>query len=445
MHQSFADLVTVAKLVLNGATEPPPPLGAYYGQPPPQGQYPPPGQYPSQQYHQPPPGQYPPPQHGYPQQQPYGQPPQGYGQPPPQGYGHPPHQQSFPPPGPYGQQPLQQYGAPPPQQQFYPPTPPSLGYGPPQSINWDPNPDADGLRKAMKGFGTDEKALIRILSNKDPLQVDAIRIAFHRMHNRDLIKDIKSETSRYFEDGLVALAQGPLLHDVHLLRSALSGPGTKEKVLNDVLLGRSNADMHAIKRKYMEVFQRRLEEDVRGDLSMKTERHFDMVMQATRAEDSAPVDPGATQRDVQTLYDATEGKIGADQIVVCSIMSMRNDNQIRDIAVQYQNKYGRSLEEVFRKEFSGHMEDALQFQLRHALDKYMHQAALLEDAMAGLGTKDHLLVARVVRSHWDRQNLANVKIAYEKRYGTSLAKRIKGETSGDYQRLMLACIGEGSL
>lgn len=91
------------------------------------------------------------------------------------------------------------------------------------------------------------------------------------------------------------------------------------------------------------------------------------------------------------------------------------------------------------------MEDALQFQLRHALDKYMHQAALLEDAMAGLGTKDHLLVARVVRSHWDRQNLANVKIAYEKRYGTSLAKRIKGETSGDYQRLMLACIGEGSL
>lgn len=294
----------------------------------------------------------------------------------------------------------------------------------------------------MKGFGTDEKALIRILADKDPLQIDAIRTAFQRAHNRDLIKDIQSETSRYFEDGLVALARGPLLHDVHLLREAMSGPGTKEKVLNDVLLGRSNADMQAIKSKYMEVFRKRLEEDVRGDLSLKTERHFDMVLQATRAEDSAPVDPNSTQRDVQTLYDATEGKMGADQIVVCSIMSMRNDNQIRDIAVQYKTKYGRSLEEVFRKEFSGHMEDALLFQLRHALDKYMHQAALLEDAMAGLGTKDHLLVARVVRAHWDRQNLSNVKIAYQKRYGTSLTQRIKGETGGDYQRLMQACIGE---
>ncbi len=43
------------------------------------------------------------------------------------------------------------------------------------------------------------------------------------------------------------------------------------------------------------------------------------------------------------------------------------------------------------------MEDALLFQLRNAVDKYMHQATLLEDAMAGAGTKDYLLVSRVVR------------------------------------------------
>lgn len=49
------------------------------------------------------------------------------------------------------------------------------------------------------------------------------------------------------------------------------------------------------------------------------------------------------------------------------------------------------------QEFSGHMEDALLFQLRSAVDKYMHQAQLLEDAMAGAGTKDYLLVSRVVR------------------------------------------------
>lgn len=88
------------------------------------------------------------------------------------------------------------------------------------------------------------------------------------------------------------------------------------------------------------------------------------------------------------------------------------------------------------------MEDALLSQLRHATDKYMHAAMLLEDSMAGMGTKDHLLVARVVRYHWDRNELANIKAAYQQKYHKSLGARIKGETSGDYERLMLACIGE---
>ena len=88
------------------------------------------------------------------------------------------------------------------------------------------------------------------------------------------------------------------------------------------------------------------------------------------------------------------------------------------------------------------MEDALLFQLRHAVDKYMAAAIRLEEAMAGVGTKDKLLVARVVRYHWDRHAMSNIKAAYQQRYHKSLASRIKSETSGDYERLLLACIGE---
>ncbi|KAK5632954.1 hypothetical protein RRF57_008668 [Xylaria bambusicola] len=87
------------------------------------------------------------------------------------------------------------------------------------------------------------------------------------------------------------------------------------------------------------------------------------------------------------------------------------------------------------------MKDALLFQLRNAVDKYMHAATLLEDAMAGMGTKDELLVARAVRYHWDRHTLENIKGAYKQRYGKSLASRIKSETSGDYERLLVACVG----
>jgi annexin A7/11 len=404
-----------------------PPQGGYY--PPPQGHSP----YPGQAYG-PPGGQFPPPHSSYLQHQQPGYPPQG----PPPGYGHT-HSYGAPPPqpgygGPGG------YGAPPPQD--YPPTQPTLGYGPPQIINWDASADAHALRQAMKGWGTDEKALIQILYSKDPLQIEAIKTAYFRIHSRSLEKDVMSETSGYFEKGLVAIIQGPLLHDCHLLYNAMEGPGTNENVLNDVLLGRSNADLNAIKAKFHQTFGRSLESMVQGDLSMKTERHFMIVLGANRAEDSAPVIPQQIDQDVMDLYKATEAKLGTDEMMVCSILSTRNDNQIRAICNLYEQKFRRRLEEVIRKEFSGHMEDALLFQLRHAADKYMHAAALLEDSMAGLGTKDHLLVSRVVRFHWNRNTMANVRGAYQQRYNRSLSSRIKGETSGDYMRLMLACVDE---
>lgn len=320
------------------------------------------------------------------------------------------------------------------------PTPPSPGYGPIQNIPWDPTPSANALRKAMKGLGTKEGWLIDELADKDPFQIEAIKEAFKRIHGRELVKNIKSETSGWFGYGIVQLASGPLMADVQMLYDAMKGAGTKEKVLNDVLLGRSNADVNAIKNRYGQTFGRDLVAAVKDELSFKTKRHFEIVLSAQRVEDSIQPAQADIDRDVDALYSATEGKLGTDEMRVCSILSTRNDEQIKAIAYAYRLRYARDLDTVIRKEFRGHMEEALLFQLNRALDKYKHQADLIEEAMKGAGTKDHLLVSRVVRSHWDKNNMEMVKKAYQQRYG-ELAKRIKGETSRDYQKLMLACIG----
>ncbi|KIV80787.1 hypothetical protein PV11_08263 [Exophiala sideris] len=390
-----------------------PPYGGY----PPQGQgygYPPQG--PPQQ------GGYPPPQGGYPPQQ------GGFGGPPPQ-FGGPPAGYGGPPPGGF-----------PPQQYQPPPAMPSPGYDPRVQVQGDASRDADALRAAMKGFGTNGNVLIQILSKPDPLQMNLLRTTYNSRHRRDLEKDIKSETSRYFEKGLVALVRGPLMDDVHSVHEAIKGLGTKESVLNDVLLGRSNADMRAIKQAYHETYKHTLEADVKGDLSLKTERLFVMVMAATRNEESAPVIPTELDRDSIELHRAMDGRVGTDQVTVCSILAKRSDGQIRALAHHWQQKYHKSLEHVIESEFSGHMRDALVLILRRACDRAMSDATQLEDAMAGMGTKDVLLVQRVVRVHWDRAHMDQVKRAYHHRYKRDLVQRVRGETSGDYQALMVACL-----
>ncbi|PHH52696.1 Annexin A7 [Ceratocystis fimbriata CBS 114723] len=439
-----------------GQYPPPPPSGQYpphnqqYGQYPPsqQTQYaPPPGPPPGQPQYGAPPGQhgaltqYPPPP-GPPSQ--YGAPPPSqYGAPPPApysapSYGAPPPGQYPPPAGQYGhQQPMPGGGYPP----YVPADQPSPGYGAPQVIAWNADPIASACRSAMKGFGTDEKALIRALADKDPHQIEAIKQSFERQYRRNLIKDVESETSGDFQLTLLAILRGPCLNDAYELHRAIIGAGTNERALNDVLLGRSNADMHAIKSMYNRTYRRDLEADVKGDLSAKTERMFMIVLGGTRADSQVQVQSHQADADAQVIYQAGEGRLGTDQISICSLFATRNDAQIRAFADAYRRNYSKDLEDVIKKEFSGHMEDALLYQLRHAVNPCKNAAREIERAMAGMGTDEKALTRRIVAAHWDRNFMEGVKVEYQRMYNRDLARRIKGETRGDFERVLLACIG----
>ena len=298
---------------------------------------------------------------------------------------------------------------------------------------------ADDCRRAMKGFGTDERLLIGTLAKLDPLQINSCKAAYSAKHKRDLMKDVHSETSGYFREGLEAIIRGPLDQDCHALHESIKGAGTKESAMNDVLLGRSNADLNAIKSRYQQIYHRSVESDVKGDLSMKTERLFDMVVSARRNEESAPVIPQQVETDVQELYRATEGRTGADQVAVCTVIAHRSNGQLRAISQAYHQKYHKKLTDVIKKEFSGHMEQALVYMVAKAEDPAKHDADILEDSMAGMGTKDTALVRRLIMIHWSRDRLHQCKSAYKHFYHRDLRQRIEGETSGDYKNLMSAC------
>ncbi len=280
----------------------------------------------------------------------------------------------------------------------------------------------------MKGLGTDEAALIRVLAHLPPLEVPALKQAFQQRHGRSLEHDVEKEVSGHFEMCLLSILRGPLQNDVWSLHKAIHGAGTKEQLLDEVLVGRSNADMKAIKQAYQSTYHRPLEHDVRGDLSAKTERMYEMILSATRQEESAPVLPQNVDADVTELYRATEAKLGTEQLTVCAILTNRSDGQIRAIAQAYEQRYRRPLEKVLVSEFAGHMEQALVQMVRCGADRTMRDAIALEDCMVGAGTKDDLLVHRVVKIHWNPYHVHQVKAAYRQRYGHDLIHRIKGET-----------------
>jgi annexin A7/11 len=292
----------------------------------------------------------------------------------------------------------------------------------------------------MKGFGTDEKALTAAMAKKDPLQMETIRTQYDQRLLRNLITDLEKETSGYFEKGLVEIARGPLVSDCYNLMEAMKGMGTKENILDDILIGRSNADINAIKEKYQQLFHRTLEADLKGDLSAGTEQMYMMIIAARRAEDSYPVNHQEIEQAVTELQSGMGGFAAKNTAQICQILTSKNDAQLKAIAQTYQQRYQKSLDTQIKSSFSGHMEDALRLLVARATNRAAAEAERLEDSMAGLGTKENLLVQRVVRCHWNQQFMTSVSAEFKRIYKKDLVKRIEGEIRGDFERLMVACV-----
>merc|ERR1712072_123166 len=93
-----------------------------------------------------------------------------------------------------------------------------------------------------------------------------------------LIKDIQSETSSKFEDALCAVARGPLLQDAYAVNKAVARMGTDEELLDEILIGRSNANMNAIQQKYRQIYGKDMVKEVLDDLSGDTKTMYQYIL-----------------------------------------------------------------------------------------------------------------------------------------------------------------------
>lgn len=112
--------------------------------------------------------------------------------------------------------------------------------------------DAETLRAAMKGLGTDEEEIIQLLTTRSNGQRQEIATKFGDMFERDLVDDLKSELGGNFENVVVALMAEPVEFLCSELNAAMDGCGTSESVLIEVLCTWANGKMQQLVEKYEE-------------------------------------------------------------------------------------------------------------------------------------------------------------------------------------------------
>lgn len=160
------------------------------------------------------------------------------------------------------------------------------------------------------------------------LHLQIIQRSYKTMFGKDLIEDIRSETSGNFENLLVALITPIVDFYVKELHDAMAGLGTDEDVLIEVLCSMSNYEIHTIKNAYVRMYGQNLESELMSETSGNFKRLLVSLCAANRDE-SGVVDPVAAKRDATELLRAGELRAGTDESTFNMVFCQRNYAQIK--------------------------------------------------------------------------------------------------------------------
>ncbi|XP_077380927.1 annexin A5b [Festucalex cinctus] len=306
------------------------------------------------------------------------------------------------------------------------------------SGNFNASADAEALYKAMKGLGTDEEAILQLLTARSNAQRQQITATYKTLFGKDLIQDLKGELGGTFETLVVALMTPPLAYDVTSLRNAIKGAGTDEKVLVEILASRTAHQVKDIVAAYRQEYDDDLEEDVSGDTSGHFKRLLVILLQANR---QTGIQEANIQSDAEVLFKAGEHKFGTDEQSFVTILGNRSAQHLRKVFDAYMKLSGFEMEESIRRETSGSLRELMLAVVKCARSVPAYFAETLYYAMKGAGTDDNTVIrVMATRSEVD---LLDIRAEFRRMFACSLHSMIKSDTSGDFRKaLLLLCGGD---
>uniref|UniRef100_A0AAY4D203 Annexin n=1 Tax=Denticeps clupeoides TaxID=299321 RepID=A0AAY4D203_9TELE len=216
--------------------------------------------------------------------------------------------------------------------------------------------DAEQLKLAMKGIGTDELTLIEILASRTNKEIRDIKRVYKEVYKKELEDDIKSDTSGDFRNALTALCK---MHVgfcliAFLFFKALYEAGEKRKgtdcaVFIDILTTRSAAQL----RKVFQMYSKYSKVDVGKaiDLELKGDIE-DLLTAVVKCAGSKPA------FFAEKLYLSMKGS-GTRCKILTRVMVSRAELDMVKIKEEYKKMYGKTLYQDILDDTKGDYEKIL--------------------------------------------------------------------------------------
>jgi len=284
------------------------------------------------------------------------------------------------------------------------------------------------LHKALKGWFTNDDALISILGATSYWDLQDARRVYEKEYKKELPKEIKSGTKFNYSKAAAHLTYDRAEYDAEILMDSVKGLGTDDGQLIEVVCTRSPKEiemmLEAFKRLYKKDPLKEVQDDVSGD--------YGKLLHTVLSSKRPMPDVKQMADDVVALYRAGEDRLGTDEDVFIRIIGGYCRPYVEQLSILYKNKYGNDLITVIESETSWNFKKSLLALVTPVPEWYANK---LLDAMDRVGTADKTLI-RIFVTQKDRYLPDIIKI-FDGKNKKNLAQWLDEETSGDYYRILL--------
>lgn len=304
--------------------------------------------------------------------------------------------------------------------------------------NHSPVADAEVLRKACKGLGTDEKAIIAILGHRNAAQRKMIREAYEEIYKENLIKRLESELSGDFEKAVYRWILDPADREAVLVNVAIKQTIPDHHVIVEIACIRSPEELLAVKRAYQNRYKHSLEEDLASHTSGDI-RKLLVALVGIHRYNGDEINARLANSEADVLSKAIrENVLNHEEII--RIVTTRSRAQLMATLNHYKDDHGTSITKHLVDEAANEYLLALRIAIRCLADPKKYYEKVLRTAINKPGTDEDALTRVIVTRA--EEDLKEIKELYRKRNSVSLDHAISKETSGDYKAFLLTLLGK---
>ncbi|KAM5551882.1 annexin-like protein RJ4 [Rosa sericea] len=300
------------------------------------------------------------------------------------------------------------------------------------------NQDAEALRKACQGWGTNEKAIISILGHRSATQRKEIRVAYEQLYQEDLLKRLESELSGDFERAVYRWTLDPADRDAVLANLAIKKPETDYNVIIEISSVRCPEELLAVRKAYQLRYKCSLEEDLAQHTTGDIRKLLVALVTAYR-HDGNDINEKLASSEANILHDAIKDKCFNHEEII-RILSTRSKTQLMATFNKYRDDHGSSISKDLLEDGTNDFQKALHVAIRCLNDPKKYFEKVLRNAIIGTGTDEDALT-RVIVTRAER-DLRDIMVVYYKKNSVPLEQAVAQETSGDYKTFLLTLLGK---